>query len=637
MNNCIVFAQENIESDNLSTLEMIDSNEECDNLENGQEDNNNQEVSEEQTKIEEKESENNKKEIIESKKDVVLTKTVDNVVITVSSKNSSLKKETQLNVKKVKKSKVLKTIEKSLEDNQEIDNVVAFDITLLVNGKEVQPDGNVNVTFSSHLFKENDNIEMKVTHISDDLKKSEDMKIKAENDTISMNTNHFSIYAIVELKEWMPQTIDKNNYQSMNSFNYDNISSPAFDFHIFAEDVKLNAHTNGNIAAENFDGTNQSFGTNQNKRHVLEYHYFGTSAKNVSNIASGIVVIGGNVSSSLINSNQVVIGDSSNPIASDSISLYKENKKYININQELNELRSLSIKLAKNNTSNGVIYTKGKDQNSKSIIDLTESQALVNFLNVKASDLMHGNHKTTLKIVGASNKTVIINIDMANANKNALENLVTVIDDYNNGEDVVKSNCNVLFNLYEKDGESIKTYQSNKYEKVGCSDYFMGTILAPDAYIQYGAVNGSIIARKVLQNGQESHSWLYTGLSASLKVNKTLIDKEANQNKTFYFGVFVKENNQYTKVPNQRIRSIELKNKETKSVIFSNLKTNMTYYVFETDQDGRINHSDYQVSGEGSVTITNTSDNQINIVNSKEKIATVSQTVIKNGKITIIY
>ena len=43
------------------------------------------------------------------------------------------------------------------------------------------------------------------------------------------------------------------------------------------------------------------------------------------------------------------------------------------------------------------------------------------------------------------------------------------------------------------------------------SDYFFGTILAPAANISYGAVNGSIIANKTKQAGQESHRFDFTG------------------------------------------------------------------------------------------------------------------------------
>ena len=77
---------------------------------------------------------------------------------------------------------------------------------------------------------------------------------------------------------------------------------------------------------------------------------------------------------------------------------------------------------------------------------------------------------------------------MTGADKDALAGLVTQIEGYHNGEGVVRSECNLLWNFYERDSENrIQPYTTpeDEYAKIGTSDYFMGTILAPGANVQY--------------------------------------------------------------------------------------------------------------------------------------------------------
>lgn len=83
-------------------------------------------------------------------------------------------------------------------------------------------------------------------------------------------------------------------------------------FHIFANDVTLRTHTNGNIAAKNFNGGNANFGTNG----YLDKEYFYLDNVQSINGNSGItgedhnkLVVGASVSVDISNPNRPKIND----------------------------------------------------------------------------------------------------------------------------------------------------------------------------------------------------------------------------------------------------------------------------------------------------------------------------------------
>lgn len=646
--------QENINDEKLDDIDNKDEEGE-ENKESVDEEN--QEATKDEIKDETKNiDENDKSEpkVSENKtrgspEEITLSQTVGGTVIKVTAKAGILPEDTKLEVKKVKKSKVLNAVGKSLDGDVEIKNLVAFDITLKSNGKEIQPDGKVDVTFSKLPFKVDKKTDVKITHVSDNLKKSSEVDVDAQGkNQVSMETNHFSIYAVAEINEkWSPETVNPTTYVPFNSFVYDGKASLAFDFHVFALEADFkNQHTHGNVATDVlYAGTD--FGTRGMYRVGKEYNYIGKEAHNITSIASDVVVVGKDVPVKKTSENQMTIGNSQNPMDTSSLKVYKESTstKYIDIDSELNNLTIISEALARDgaseskettegvvyNKSEGVQFIKGSDMNAAMILDVSNCSKTINFFNIKAVDLKEGKSDyPILKVVGAENKTIIINIDMTGANNNTLKNLQSLVDGYGHSEGIVAHNSNVLFNLYQINDNEIQAYETsdNEYTSVGVGRSFLGTVLAPKANITYGQLNGSIIAKKVKNEGGESHKWLYTGLSASIKVNKTLKDPNATTDKTFYFGVFTKDGDEYKRVADQRIRSITLKNDETKSVTFANLKKNAEYYIFETDANGNIINGNfgYSISGQGTqVTIpTDKAQEEVEIVNSTTNKDSVS-------------
>ena len=574
-----------------------------------------------------------------------LSQVCGKVLITVTAEPGVLKPGTELNVKRVSASMAAEAIEGTLNENQSVEEVLAFDITLLVDGEEVQPDGLVQVSFSNISFVEDaqaEDTELMVAHVSDDLSRATEVSVAAVTaDEVVIEAAHFSVYAVAVVKTTPEKQPITEAYEPQNSFSYtytddangniQTISSPAFDFHIFSLEAYIDAHTNGNIATGNLTGNGQSFGTHQNSSDgVLEYNYIGTSATGVGMIASGVTVVGSGVGITYEGNRgqEVYIGSNGGKQnATVSSNVYQESagsEPYINISAELGRLSDMSAAMASNSTTEGVRADFPSDQNGKITVDISGSTSSVNYWNVTASQLTSGYQKPTVVIQGSNHSTLIINVDMTGADANALANLVTQIEGYNNSEGVVRSDCNLLWNFYTRDSEgNAHAYSTaeGEYARIGCSDYFMGTILAPSANVQYGALNGSVIAQRTRSNGQESHNWRYTGLSAKVTVSKTLHDSTADSERTFYFAVF-SDAEGTQRVSDQRVKSVQLKDGETKSVTFSNLKVGVTYYIFETDASGKKISSgsgEYIITGNGKQVILSedSTEDSVSIINSK--------------------
>ena len=303
-------------------------------------------------------------------------------------------------------------------------------------------------------------------------------------------------------------------YTLQNHFGGTAYSSPAFDFHIFAEEVTLGGHTNGNIAANQLYANTHTFGAKQNN-HLgkREDNYIGQYAEALSNINSnGNIVLGKTITTNISKQEgRISIGRNSNFFDQQtSAKIYQETNSstpYLNIAAELSNLRNISSNLSKLKTSEDVTLSKVSGEHQS----ITVSGSGKNhYLNVTASEISTGNQKRILNISMPASTTLIINVDMKDASIHSLANLVTCLNGYSNGEQVISDACSLMWNLYDS-GNANRQFVTNDYACVGCSDYFFGTILAPSAQIRYGAVNGSIIAKKTYQDGKESHRFDFTG------------------------------------------------------------------------------------------------------------------------------
>ncbi|KMZ54503.1 InlB B-repeat-containing protein [Dorea sp. D27] len=124
-----------------------------------------------------------------------VSETVDGTVITVEAPEGVLAEGWTLSVKPVSKKSVEAAIENALEEEREISGIKAFDITILdKDGKEIQPDGNVNVTFSNVGI---DGEVLEVYHVNDSKKKAELVGQAVGSYAVGCEAEHFSIYTIV--------------------------------------------------------------------------------------------------------------------------------------------------------------------------------------------------------------------------------------------------------------------------------------------------------------------------------------------------------------------------------------------------------------------------------------------------------
>lgn len=417
-----------------------------------------------------------------------------------------------------------------------------------------------NFLHSINVFADNLNdIEVRVLEESSDSEEENEANSDTGIPTL-LETGFLAIGVKDNTKVLTNEYVAKNGFQYIKGGVY--YTTSAFDFHIFSREAILNAHTNGNIATKALFANGAGFGTNQSSElNLKEENYFMNSADGISNIASdGNIIIGTNIPTELVdNNNSVQIGTNGNKLGvGQSLRVYKETSEsthYMDIDNEFENLRVISNLFANHGTSLGVTLSVPNGENQAITVDGSIGNIYNYYLNVNASKISNGASKRVLNIVIPEGKTLIINVDMAGVSIHALQNLFTKINNYSNSEDVVRNDNNILWNLYDSSAGDRLFTTGDEYAKVGMSDYFMGTILAPNANIQYGAVNGSIIANKTKQNSQESHKWDFTGhteenTSVILEARKNLVGKDLEEG-MFQFELLDKEGVVLQTVSNQ--------------------------------------------------------------------------------------
>ena len=144
------------------------------------------------------------------KEPVVFTQEVDGMTITLTGPDTSFEadKEYSLAVTKIRNEDELGTIEEAInkvaEENEKmVTYYEAFDIKLLVDGKEVQPLGPVEVRFSNKTvaeFLEEEKLEAEVIHIDGKTGEAEAMGAVVDTEEeVTIETTHFSTYVYITM------------------------------------------------------------------------------------------------------------------------------------------------------------------------------------------------------------------------------------------------------------------------------------------------------------------------------------------------------------------------------------------------------------------------------------------------------
>ncbi|WP_328797370.1 collagen-binding domain-containing protein [Lactiplantibacillus plantarum] len=296
-----------------------------------------------------------------------------------------------------------------------------------------------------------------------------------------------------------------------------NMLGVSSQFHIFAREAELHAHTNGNVAVQNLVG-NVNFGTNIIEE-LLDKDI--SYIQNISNIAGSSFVSAGET-----RSNKVIFGenieiDVSNPNRPMVNGVYidhllasefyqdKDGNVYIDFDKEFAKLEQLSASLSE--ASANATYTSDsfEDMNQR-VIDVTDMQPDADghiVINLSADVL---NTSTPLTIKGlsadADGNTVIINVDTAGATNYQVNSQIKIIYDdgteRNNKETEDFGDNHLLWNFYDSTA-------SDKLATgvISVDRPFQGSILAPAAEIDANQnIDGNIIANKVNVKA-ETHRW----------------------------------------------------------------------------------------------------------------------------------
>ncbi|WFC02621.1 collagen-binding domain-containing protein [Lactiplantibacillus pentosus] len=296
-----------------------------------------------------------------------------------------------------------------------------------------------------------------------------------------------------------------------------NMLGVSSQFHIFAREAELHAHTNGNIAVQNLVG-NVNFGTNIIEE-LLDKDI--SYIQNITNIAGSSFVSAGET-----RSNKVIFGenidiDVSNPnrpmvngvyidhLLASEVYQDKDGNVYIDFDAEFAKLEKLSASLSEQ-TANATYSNDSFDDMNQRVIDVTDMEPDADghiVINLSADVL---NTSTPLTIKGLSadpdGNTVIINVDTAGSTNYQVNSQIKIIYDdgteRNNQETEDFGDNHLLWNFYDSTA-------SDKLATgvISVDRPFQGSILAPATEIDANQnIDGNLIANKVNVKA-ETHRW----------------------------------------------------------------------------------------------------------------------------------
>ena len=171
----------------------------------------------EETEVQEVNNDEVVEKVADEEKDaeISLQTELNGTIITMSGPKSSFPAGTDYSVSASELSeKALSDVEASLrkvelETEEKIASYKAYDIKLIVDGKEAQPVGDVNVTFQGTEVKEQvaqaDNVE--VYHVDEAKQEAVEVKGDVKNNEVVMTTDHFSTYVITTTQAEVEVTI----------------------------------------------------------------------------------------------------------------------------------------------------------------------------------------------------------------------------------------------------------------------------------------------------------------------------------------------------------------------------------------------------------------------------------------------
>ena len=196
--------------------------------------------------------------------------TEDGIIVEIDSQDVILPEDTQIQVKKVDLgSEITDSVRSSMQENQkELDQIYAYDISFWSDGEEFEPSDGVKVTFKLPDTMTGEQVDgSEIFHVKDGEDVAEFVPKTVEGDQeISCQSVGFSVYgiAVAQAEEWIPiyTAGDLQNIQNDLAGNYklmNDIDMSDFSWKPIGEDTKqkLRGFT-GTLDRQNFSISNLS-------------------------------------------------------------------------------------------------------------------------------------------------------------------------------------------------------------------------------------------------------------------------------------------------------------------------------------------------------------------------------------------
>ena len=436
----------------------------------------------------------------------------DGVTINVSAADGSiLPAGVEVKATRISADSAVNLIEQS--QGVEVLDAMAFDIVLVVDGQEVQPDGSVVVTFTDIPLASED-YAVAVAHIGDG---GIENIGTGDKSSVSVEADHFSEYVLYTIKKVNGSYVPSNGVTTK-----DNENMACFDFHIFANyySGNYNGHVNGNFAIRNIEGdTMATFGLNNGDKvsenqqicYVENMSAWNETVKNYSHttfvFGPGIELkVYGSDIYAVQNGKEFCIGS----YASMKNQVFTSDTPYVDFMEEFRKAEAYSKELSEKENDAETSITG--DNNHRYIDSASDADEV--YIAMKPGDL---GIKMDFNASKAGQKFIInmvVDGDEFTWNSNGISYKVNGVGDIGNSESHAFYAGNIIWNFVKPDGSP---FDGN----ITLTGTWLGTIMAPKAMVNFTVVNGSVIADRVYKSDGESHKGTYTTTKADYTVYKS--------------------------------------------------------------------------------------------------------------------
>lgn len=357
--------------------------------------------------------------------------------------------------------------------------------------------------------KQQSSSDIKISNQNEDKisKRNEDQSdIKSDKDNDKSSDKNISDTELKSDKVTITTDEDLKKFEA--NFNAEKLNQShhlgiAGAFHLFGEEVILNADTNGNIAAGNLTA-NVDFGTRgESHNHTKGDIYYIESADKIPENGfrneHNYVVFGDGVNVEIKDDKVLVDGKVITNLKSEQI---KKIHGYLDIKSELARLAEKADNLQKAPETAGV-KSDFTDMNNK-VIDVSDVKPENGtiYINIDPADLLAPQPITIKGLSEAKDSpAIVLNVGSMENGKYDIQTQIKLV--YADGHMPSAGSEG-----HAKPNKVLWNFGSETTEIKFSSGCFLGSVLAPNAEIKTDVnVNGNIIGKKIIINAGESHRW----------------------------------------------------------------------------------------------------------------------------------